>query len=73
MVWEALLETQRAQLSPKGIRRWRGTKAKLMICAGTQIFHSALQLSHTSFWYLVTAADIGFPSTAVFSAKKEGK
>lgn len=37
--------------SPKGMRRWRGTTLKLTSCAGTQMVHSALQLSHSSVLY----------------------
>lgn len=41
----------RAVSSPKGMRRWRGTTEKLTSCAGTQMVHRALQLSHSSARY----------------------
>lgn len=54
---QALLRYSRCDLQvdlwnvPKGMRRWRGTTLKLTSCAGTQMVHSALQLSHSSALY----------------------
>jgi hypothetical protein len=44
--------------SPKGMRRWRGTTAKLTSCAGTQMVHRALQFSHRSSLHPPSAAPL---------------